>query len=64
MIHKLSIEKQVNMRITQSDAELLCKAILCAGHITFSEQFDNQSWQRLETMRTQLMALQGWKEQS
>jgi hypothetical protein len=64
MTHKLSIEKQFNMRIMESDAELLCKAILCAGDIKFSEQFDNQSWQRLQTMRTQLMALQGWKEQS
>ena len=64
MTHKLSIEKQFNMRIMESDAELLCKAIQCAGHITFSEQFDNQSWQRLETMRTQLMALQGWRKQS
>jgi hypothetical protein len=64
MTHKLSIEKQFTMRIMESDAALLCRAIQCAGHITFSEQFDNQSWQRLKTLRTQLMALQGWKEQS
>ena len=64
MIPQLHVDQIFNMQITKADAELLSKAILCAGHITFSETFDNQSWERLETMRKQLTALAGWQEQS
>ena len=52
------------MQISKADADLLSKAIICSGHITFSEQFDNRSWNRLEAMRKQLTALAGWQEQS
>ena len=63
MIHKLHVDQVFNMQISRADADLLSKAILCAGHITFSETFDNDSWKRLEAMREQLTALAGWQEQ-
>ena len=64
MIPQLHVDQVFNMQISKADADLLSKAILCAGHITFSEQFDNRSWNRLEAMRKQLPALAGWQEQS
>ena len=64
MIPQLHVDQVFNMKISKADAELLSKAILCAGHITVSETFDRESWKRLETMRKQLTALAGWQEQS
>ena len=64
MIPQLHVDQVFNMQISKADADLLSKAILCAGHITFSKQFDNRSWNRLEAMRKQLTALAGWQEQS
>jgi len=62
MSYQLHVDPVINMRITPDDAELLCKAILCAGHQHFSDTFDNASWERLTAMRKQLAQLNGWKK--
>jgi len=64
MIPQLTIEELFNMQISRADADLLSKAIICAGHEIYADKFDKRSWTRLEAMRKQLTALAGWQEQS